>query len=75
MIINLTGLFVNDQIFTCWSVTTLLSRAKLKQQHYTDAEFRLTKTSREGQEEGTACGATQLYRDIKKLHFSQLYYL
>lgn len=27
------------------------------------------KTSREGKEEGTACWATKLYRDIKKIHF------
>lgn len=75
MIINLTGLFVNDQIFTCWSVATLLSRAKLKQQHYTNAEFRFMKTSREEQEEGTACRATKLYRDIRKINFSQHYHL
>lgn len=56
MIINLTGLFVNDQIFTCWSVTTLLPRAKLKQQHYTNAEFRFMKTAGRGKRKGQLVG-------------------
>lgn len=49
MIINIKGWSVNDQIFTSWSGSTLLSRAQLQQQRYTNAECSIMETSDDGE--------------------------
>lgn len=75
MIINTRGWIVNDQIFTCWSGSTLLPGAQIQQKSYTNAEYSIMKTSGNGGGQETTCRVTKLYRDTSTIHFLQHYHL